>query len=275
MPAIPDLPLSDGHRIPQLGLGTWKLPPEETAQAVQTAFDFGYRHIDTAAIYGNEAGVGRAIARSEPAREQLFITTKLWNDQQGYDATLTAFDKSMTRLGLAYLDLYLIHWPCPARDQFVDTWRAFIRLQQEGRIRSIGVSNFREQDIERLGNETGVLPAINQIELHPMLPQPLLRQFHQRHDIATEAWSPLAQGSELLKDERLAAISVRHDRTPAQIILRWHIELGSIVIPKSATPARMRENTGIFDFELSDDEMALMGRLAQGRRLGEEPEMVN
>ncbi|OHV07561.1 aldo/keto reductase [Kushneria phosphatilytica] len=275
MSVIPDIPLRDGYLIPQLGLGTWKIPSDQATETVRTAFEFGYRHIDTAAIYGNEAGVGRAIAETDLPREALFITTKLWNDQQGYDETLTAFDKSMTRLGLEYLDLYLIHWPCPERNRFVETWQAFIRLQQEGRIRSIGVSNFREMDIERLEQETGVMPVVNQIELHPLLPQSLLREFHQRRGIATEAWSPLAQGGELLDDERLAAMAVRHDKTPAQIILRWHIELGSIVFPKSVTPARLLENTAIFDFELDDDEMQLIDRLAQGRRLGEEPEMVN
>ncbi|WP_027348808.1 aldo/keto reductase [Halotalea alkalilenta] len=275
MSGIPSITLSDGHSIPQLGLGVWKTPADQTAKTVATAFELGYRHIDTAAIYGNEEGVGQAIAGAGIPREELFITTKLWNEKQGFDSTLAAFDESMGKLGLDYLDLYLIHWPCPANDRFVDTWKAFIRLRDEGRIRSIGVSNFRPEDIERLNAETGVAPVINQIEVHPLLQQNQLREFNRSHNIVTEAWSPLAQGGELLQDEKITAIAARHGKSAAQVILRWHLELGSVIFPKSVTPSRIKENADIFDFSLDADEMKTIATLDRGERMGPDPATFN
>lgn len=267
---VPRLALRDGVEIPQLGFGVFQIPPEETQNAVEMALDAGYRHIDTAAAYRNEAGVGAALAASGLPREDVFITTKLWNTQQGHDATLAAFEASLERLGLDHVDLYLIHWPVPAEDRYVETWRAFERLYEEEAARTIGVSNFRVADLERLIAETATRPAVNQIELHPHLQQAELRAFHAQHKIATEAWSPLAQGG-LLDDETIVRIASRHERTPAQAILRWHLQLGNIVIPKSVTPERIRENIEIFDFELSDEEMAEFARLDSGERIGPDP----
>ncbi|MGJ8515938.1 aldo/keto reductase [Carnimonas bestiolae] len=271
MSAIPTIRLSDGQHIPQFGLGVWQTPADETEKVVGTALELGYRHIDTAAIYGNEEGVGRAIANSGIPRDELFITTKLWNAEQGYDSTLKAFDTSLEKLGLDYVNLYLIHWPLPAKDQFLDTWKAFEKLKSDGRIRSIGVSNFREQDLERLFNEADERPVINQIELHPLLQQKALREFHQHHDIVTEAWSPLAQGGELLGNDKLKAIAEAHGKSPAQVVLRWHIELGNVIFPKSVTPSRIKENADIFDFSLTQDEIATIATLDEGKRLGPDP----
>ncbi len=262
--------LHNGVEIPQLGFGVFQVPPEDTQEVVELALDAGYRHIDTAAAYRNEPGVGAAIAASDWAREDLFVTTKLWNSEQGYDSTLRAFEASLGRLGFDYVDLYLIHWPMPSEDRFLDTWRAFERIHEEGRARTIGVSNFRLEDLERLEVETDTRPTVNQIELHPRLQQAKLRAWHEEHQIATEAWSPLAQG-ELLDDETIAEIAERHDRTPAQAILRWHLQLGNVVIPKSVTPERIRENLELFDFELSDAEMAEFERLDRGERIGPDP----
>jgi 2,5-diketo-D-gluconate reductase A len=242
----------------------------ETQNAVEMALDAGYRHIDTAAAYRNEAGVGAALAASGLPREDVFVTTKLWNTQQGHDATLAAFEASLGRLGLDHVDLYLIHWPVPSEDRFVDTWRAFERIYEEEAARTIGVSNFRVEDLERLVAETGTRPTVNQIELHPRFQQAELRAFHTEHRIATEAWSPLAQG-ELLDDETIVRIADRHERTPAQAVLRWHLQLGNVVIPKSVTPERIRENIEIFDFELSDEEMVEFARLDSGERIGPDP----
>ena len=252
---IPSLTLHDGVEIPQLGFGVFQVPPEETQSVVELALEAGYRHIDTAAAYRNEKGVGAALAASGLPREEVFVTTKLWNSQQGYDSALEAFEASLGRLGLDHVDLYLIHWPVPSEDRFVDTWRAFERIHEEGRARTIGVSNFRIEDLERLEAETDTRPTVNQVELHPRFQQAELRAWHAEHGIATEAWSPLAQG-ELLDDATIAAIAERHDKTPAQAILRWHLQLGNVVIPKSVTPERIRENLELFDFELSDEEMA-------------------
>ena len=268
---IPRVALHDGIEIPQLGYGVFQVPPEDTQGAVEMALDAGYRHIDTAAAYRNEAGVGAALAASGLPREDVFVTTKLWNTQQGHDATLAAFEASLERLGLDHVDLYLIHWPVPSEDRFIDTWRAFERIYEEEAARTIGVSNFRVEDLERLVAETGTRPTVNQIELHPSFPQAELRTFHAEHKIATEAWSPLAQG-DLLDDETIAGIAERHDRTPAQVILRWHLQLGNIVIPKSVTPERIRENIEIFDFELSDEDIAEFARLDSGERIGPDPE---
>lgn len=267
---IPRLALHDGIEVPQLGFGVFQVPPEETQNAVEVALDAGYRHIDTAAAYRNEAGVGAALAASGLPREDLFVTTKLWNTQQGHDATLAAFEASLERLGLDHVDLYLIHWPVPSEDRFVETWRAFERIYEEEAARTIGVSNFRVEDLERLVAETGTRPTVNQIELHPRFQQAELRAFHAEHRIATEAWSPLAQG-ELLDDETIVRIADRHERTPAQAILRWHLQLGNVVIPKSVTPERIRENIEVFDFELSDEEMTEFARLDSGERIGPDP----
>jgi 2,5-diketo-D-gluconate reductase A len=268
------LTLHDGVEIPQLGFGVFQIPPEETQEAVEEALGVGYRHVDTAAAYRNEAGVGAAIAATGIAREDVFVTTKLWNGQQGYDSTLAAFEKSLERLGTGHIDLYLIHWPRPDRDLFLDTWRAFERIQEEDGARSIGVSNFRVEDLERLEAEAERRPTVNQVELHPRFQQAELRAWDAEHDVATEAWSPLAQG-DLLEDGTIETVAAHHDRTPAQTILRWHLQIGNVVIPKSATPERIRENFEIFDFELSEDDMAALARLDTGKRIGPDPGTFN
>lgn len=271
---VPALTLHDGVDIPQLGFGVFQIPPEETQEAVEGALGVGYRHIDTAAAYGNEAGVGAAIAATGVGREDVFVTTKLWNSEQGYDSTLAAFEKSLGRLGTGHVDLYLIHWPRPDRDLFLDTWRAFERIRDEGGARSIGVSNFRVEDLERLEKEAERRPTVNQIELHPRFQQAELRAWGAEHDVVTEAWSPLAQG-DLLEDGTVETVAAHHERTPAQTILRWHLQLGNVVIPKSATPERIRENFEVFDFELSEDDMFALERLDTGERIGPDPGNFN
>jgi 2,5-diketo-D-gluconate reductase A len=266
----PTVELHDGVEIPQLGFGVFQVPPEDTQEVVEEALTSGYRHIDTAGAYRNEAGVGAALAATGIARDEVFVTTKLWNSEQGYDSTLAAFDKSLERLGLDRVDLYLIHWPMPTEDRYLDTWRAFERIQDEGRARSIGVSNFRIEDLERLKSEAERLPTVNQIELHPQLQQCALRTWHAEHGIATEAWSPLAQGA-VLEDETIITVAAHHEKTPAQTILRWHLQLGNVMIPKSVTPERIRENIEIFDFELSEDDMAAIARLDSVERIGPDP----
>jgi 2,5-diketo-D-gluconate reductase A len=266
----PLVTLHDGVEIPQLGFGVFQIPPEETQERVEEALAVGYRHVDTAAAYRNEAGVGAAIAAGGMPRDDVFVTTKLWNSEQGFDSTLRAFEKSLERLGTGHVDLYLIHWPLPSRDLFLDTWRAFERIREEGGARSIGVSNFRVEDLERLEREAELRPTVNQIELHPRLQQAELRAWHADHDVATEAWSPLAQG-ELLADGTIETVAAHHDRTPAQAILRWHLQTGNVVIPKSATPSRIRENFELFDFSLSEDDMAALERLDAGERTGPDP----
>jgi 2,5-diketo-D-gluconate reductase A len=268
--AIPSITLHDGVEIPQLGFGVFQVPPEETQSVVERALESGYRHVDTAAAYRNEAGVGAALGAAGFAREDVFVTTKLWNTQQGYDSTLAAFEASLDRLGFDYVDLYLIHWPVPSEDRFIDTWRAFKRILEEGRARTIGVSNFRIEDLERLVAEADTLPTVNQIELHPRHQQAELRAYHATHGIATEAWSPLAQG-DLLDEKTIVAIAERHRKTPAQAILRWHVQLGNVVIPKSATPERIRENIDIFDFELSAEDLEAFAGLDTGERIGPDP----
>jgi 2,5-diketo-D-gluconate reductase A len=267
---IPGIALHDGVEIPQLGFGVFQVAPGETQSVVELALDAGYRHIDTAAAYRNEKGVGAAIAGSGLPREDVFVTTKLWNSQQGYDSTLAAFEASLGRLGFEYVDLYLIHWPVPSEDRFVDTWRAFERIHEEGRARTIGASNFRIEDLERLEAETDTQPTVNQIELHPRFQQAELRRWHAEHGIATEAWSPLAQG-DLLEEETIGRIAERYGKTPAQAILRWHLQLGNIVIPKSVTPHRIRENLDLFDFELSEEDVAAFASLDDGGRIGPDP----
>src|SRR3954454_8611116 len=267
---VPALTLHDGVEMPQLGFGVFQIRPQDTQEKVEEAQAVGYRHVDTAAAYRNEAGVGAAIAAGGVRREDVFVTTKLWNSEQGYDSTLRAFEKSIERLGTGHVDLYLIHWPLPSRDLFLDTWRAFERIKEEGGARSIGVSNFRVEDLERLQREAGQLPTVNQIELHPRLQQAELRAWHEEHEIATEAWSPLAQG-DLLEDGTVETVAAHHDRTPAQAILRWHLQVGNVVIPKSATPQRIRENFAILDFHLSEDDMAAIERLDAGARVGPDP----
>jgi 2,5-diketo-D-gluconate reductase A len=265
------LKFTDGHQIPQLGFGVFQVPPEDTAEAVTRALGVGYRHIDTAAAYQNEAGVGEAISGSDLERGDVFVTTKLWNDHHGRDSALRAFDRSLERLGFDYVDLYLIHWPVPANDDYVETWQAFTELKADGRARSIGVSNFQVEHLERIIDATGEVPALNQIELHPQFQQEELRRYHSEHGILTEAWSPLGQG-QALEDSKIAEIAESHDRTPAQVVLRWHIQLGNVVIPKSVTPSRIEENFHLFDFELSGSEMDAIGQLDAGQRIGPDPD---
>ncbi|MCI3238669.1 MULTISPECIES: aldo/keto reductase [Streptomyces] len=261
--------------MPQLGFGVWQVPDDEAERAVATALEAGYRSIDTAAIYGNEAGTGRAIAASGVPREDIFVTTKLWNRDHGYDATLRAFDVSLGKLGLEYVDLYLIHWPTPARDKYVDTYKAFEKLYADGRVRAIGVSNFEPEHLRRLIEETSVIPAVDQIELHPHLQQHAAREFHAEQGIATEAWSPLGSGKGLLEVPAIVAIAQKHGRTPAQIVLRWHLQIGNIVIPKSVTPSRIKENIEVFDFSLDTEDLAAISALNEDRRLGGDPNTVN
>ncbi|HET9874930.1 MAG TPA: aldo/keto reductase [Mycobacterium sp.] len=262
--------LNDGNSIPRLGFGVYKIPPAETERAVTAALRVGYRHIDTATLYRNERAVGRAVAASGLPRDQLYLVTKLWNADQGYDSTLTAFDVSMARLGLDYLDLYLIHWPLPAQAKFADTFKAFAHLRDQGRIRSIGVSNFEPEHLQMLIDATGTTPVVNQIELHPRFAQAELRQVHARLGIATEAWAPLGQGS-LLNHPAVTAVAGRCGRTAAQVLIRWHIQLGNIVIPKSTHPERIASNFEVFDFELGANEMAAISSLDDGTRLGPDP----
>ncbi|MEU0631436.1 aldo/keto reductase [Streptomyces sp. NPDC005989] len=271
---IPTVTLNNGVEIPQLGFGVFQVPDAETTAAVTTALKAGYRSIDTAAIYGNETGVGKALAESGVPREELFITTKLWNADQGYDTTLRAFDTSLAKLGLDHADLYLIHWPAPDKDLYLDSWRAIEKLVADGRIRAAGVSNFQSAHLQRLLDNSELVPAVNQIELHPGLQQSELRAFHARHGIATEAWSPLAQGA-VLKDEAITTTAARHGKSPAQVVLRWHLQLGNVVIPKSVTPARIRENLDVFGFTLTDDEMATIATLDRDLRTGPHPDQLN
>ncbi|GBQ02679.1 oxidoreductase [Streptomyces spongiicola] len=271
MSKVPSITLSNGVAMPQIGFGVWQVPDDEAAKAVGTALEAGYRSIDTAAVYENERGTGAAVTSSGIPREELFVTTKLWNSDQGYDTTLRAFDASLSRLGLDYVDLYLIHWPMPARNTYVDTYKAFETILAEGRARAIGVSNFLPQHLERLLGETSAVPAVNQIELHPQLQQAESRAFHAKHGIATEAWSPLGSGRGLLEVPTIVAVAQKHGKTPAQVVLRWQVQLGNVVIPKSVTPSRIRENIDVFGFELDDDDLAAFAALDEGRRLGPDP----
>ncbi|MCX4680197.1 aldo/keto reductase [Streptomyces sp. NBC_01433] len=275
MSQVPSITLNNGLEMPQLGFGVWQVPDDEAAKAVATAIESGYRSIDTAAIYENEVGTGKAIAASGVARDELFVTTKLWNSEQGYDSTLRAFDASLDKLGLDYVDLYLIHWPLPATDRYVDTYKALETIHADGRAKAIGVSNFLPEHLDRLLGETSVVPVINQIELHPQLQQAESRALHAEHGIATEAWSPLGQGKGLLEVPTVVAVAQKHGRTPAQAVLRWHIQTGNVVIPKSVTPSRIAENFDVFGFELDADDLAAFAALDEGKRLGPDPAEFN
>ncbi|WP_411721118.1 aldo/keto reductase [Mycetocola sp.] len=268
---LPALALNDGHTIPQLGLGLYKVPEGSVVDVVTTAIDAGYRHLDTAALYANERGVGEGIRRSGIDRDELFVTTKVWNSDHGFDSTMRAFELSMDLLGLDVLDLYLIHWPAPTQDRYVETWRALERLQTEGRVTSIGVSNFHPHHLDRLFAETGIVPAVNQIELHPWLPQREARAFHDSNGIVTEAWSPLARGG-ILNNPTLDLIAEKHGVSPARVVIRWHLQLGNVVIPKSMTPSRIAENIDVFGFELDDVDLAGIATLASGERTGRDPD---
>jgi diketogulonate reductase-like aldo/keto reductase len=272
MPSVPNLTLNNGNEIPQLGFGVWQVPADQAAESVRVALETGYRHIDTAAIYGNEEGVGQAISRSGIPREELFVTTKLWNAD--HTRAEEAFEESLQRLGLDFVDLYLIHWPRPKYDQYVEAWQGLEKIYESGRARAIGVSNFNPSHLEKLLGQSSVVPAVNQIEVHPGFNQDEVRAFNTEHGILTEAWSPIGQGKGLLDDPQLAKIADAVGRTPAQTVLRWHIQLGNIVFPKSVTPSRIQENFQIFDFELTDDQMNAITALP-GQRIGDDPEQAN
>jgi 2,5-diketo-D-gluconate reductase A len=259
-----------GLAIPQVGFGVWEVPDAAVDAAFGHALDAGYRHIDTARIYGNEEGVGRVLGRSDVDRDDVFVTTKVWNDD--HTSVPAAFDASMQRLGIDVLDLYLIHWPAPQQDAYVDAWRAMLDLQREGRVRSVGVCNFLVRHLQRLLDETGVLPSVNQIELSPYLQQGELRAFHAEHGIVTEAWSPLAVRAGLLDDAVVVALAAKHAVTPAQLVLRWHVELGNVVLTRSVTPARIAENVEIFGFSLGEDDLAALAGLDRGTRTGPDPD---
>ena len=272
MSNVPDIKLSSGATIPQLGFGVFQIDPQDTAKTVQTALDIGYRHIDTAQMYGNEAEVGEAIANSGIPRDELFVTTKCNNSNHGYDDSQRALDESLSKLRTDHVDLYLIHWPLPGKDLYVDTWKGFEQAAKDGKARSIGVSNFKSHHLDRLAQETATVPAVNQIELHPHLQQPEMREYDRSHGIATEAWSPIGQGKGVIDEDRIVAIAKGHDKTPAQVTLRWHIQLGNIIFPKSVTDYRIRENFDIFDFELTDEEMSSIAELEKAERLGPDPD---
>ncbi|KAB8167707.1 aldo/keto reductase [Streptomyces sp. 3MP-14] len=275
MSSVPQVTLNNGVQMPQLGFGVWQVPDDEAEVAVGRALAAGYRSIDTAAIYGNEEGTGRALATSGLPREELFVTTKLWNSDQGYDTALAAFDRSLAKLGLDYVDLYLIHWPAPAHDLYVESWKALEKILADGKARAVGVSNFKPKHLRRLLDETQIVPALNQIELHPNFQQEESRAFHRELGIVTEAWSPLGSGKGLLDDPALARIGEKHGRTPAQVVLRWHLQLDNVVIPKSVTPSRITENFDVFGFELDDEDLAAIAALDTPNRVGSDPDEAN
>ncbi|WP_375599595.1 aldo/keto reductase [Devosia sp. Naph2] len=271
MSTQPHVSFNDGRSIPQLGLGVWQTPDDVAVEAVSTALKTGYRHIDTAAVYKNEEGVGKGIVASGIDRGDIFLTTKVWNDDQGFDETLRAMDASLKRLGTDYVDLYLIHWPSAFRGKYIETWKALIRLREEGKAKSIGVSNFEGTYIDDLVRETGVTPAINQIQLHPHFQQQAMRDKHAGLGVVTQSWSPLGQGN-VLADPVIGAIAKRHGKSPAQVIIRWHLDLGLVVIPKSVTPSRIVENFEVFDFTLSEeDKAAIAGLDSADGRIGSDP----
>ncbi len=267
---VPLIPLR-ASQIPQLGFGVFQIPPAETELAVARALEAGYRHIDTAAAYRNEAEVGLAVRSSGLAREDVFITTKCFNDDQGYEEATRALHASLERLEVDHVDLYLIHWPVPSHDRYVQTWRAFIDMRDQGLIRDIGVSNFQPDHLRRIIADTGEVPAVNQIELHPYFQQRGLRRDHEELGIVTEAWSPLAQGA-VLDDPVIVEIARSHSRTPGQIVIRWHLQIGNVVIPKSVTPERIVENFDVFDFGLNEEELRAIDELDAGRRTGPDPD---
>ncbi|MFF4222136.1 aldo/keto reductase [Streptomyces abikoensis] len=275
MSKVPTITLNNGVEMPQLGFGVWQVADDEATAAVSTALEAGYRSIDTAAIYENETGTGKALAASGIARDELFVTTKLWNSANETwtrDNVLREFDASLAKLGLDYIDLYLIHWPRAMREDYVTIWRAFAEIAASGRAKAVGVSNFHAPQLERVIAETSLVPAVNQVELHPDFAQSELRAVHARHGIATEAWSPLGQGRELLGDPVLARIGAKHGKSAAQVVLRWHLQVGNVAIPKSVTPSRIRENFDVFGFELDADDLAAIAGLDAGNRLGPNPD---
>lgn len=271
MTQVPNIRLNNGVEIPQFGFGVFQIEPDQTATAVREAFAAGYRHIDTAQMYRNEEGVGAAIADSGLPRDEVFVTTKLNNQGHGYENAISELDDSLKRLRLDHVDLYLIHWPLPHQDNYVDTWKGFEKLLADGKARAIGVSNFQPAHLDRLAKETGTVPAVNQIELHPLLTQVELRKYHDEHGIATEAWSPIAQG-EVLSEQTLVGLGEKYGKTPAQVVLRWQVQVGNIVFPKSVTPDRIRENIDVFDFELADDDIAGIEAMNFNHRTGPDPD---
>lgn len=273
-PQVTTLTLNNGIEMPQLGFGVFQVPNDETQRAVEAALAAGYRSIDTAAIYGNEEGVGRALAGSGIARDELFITSKVWNSEQGYDRTLRAYDDALERLGLEYLDLFLIHWPTPEKDLYADTWRALEKIYADGRVRAIGVSNFQPEHLDRIASENGIVPVVNQVELHPSFQNREVAAANAARGILTEAWSPIAQG-DVLADPVIVALAERHGKSPAQVVLRWHLQQGRIVIPKSVTPSRIAENLNLFDFELAAADLAAIDGLENGGRRGPHPSEFN
>jgi len=272
MASVPSIGLNDGRTIPALGLGTYSMDGDEGAAQVATAIESGYRLLDTALNYGNEGAVGEAVRRVDVPRDELVVTSKLPGRHHGYDETLASFEESRRNLGLDRIDLYLIHWPLPRVDKFVDSWRAFVKLQEDGLVGSIGVSNFTEEHLQRVADATGVVPAVNQVELHPYFPQAALRAVHERMGVVTESWSPLAKQSELLTEQVVVDIARAHGRTPTQVVLRWHVELGAVPVPKSADAGRQRENLDVFGFELTPDEVAAISGLERGRLWDGDPE---
>jgi 2,5-diketo-D-gluconate reductase A len=275
MATVPTITLNNGIEIPQLGFGVYQVPPEDTKDAVLTAFEVGYRHIDTAEMYGNEKGVGEAVRASGLAREEVFVTSKLNNGFHAHDDALKAFDQSLADLGFDYLDLFLIHWPLPGIDvDYIETWKALEEIYRSGRVKAIGVSNFKEHHLRRLFSDTEIRPVVNQIEIHPYLTQDGLRAFDADHEIATEAWSPIAQGK-VLDDPTIVRVAERHGKTPSQVTLRWHVQRGDIVFPKSVTRSRVEENFAIFDFELSEDDMGEITALNRNERTGPDPDEFN
>lgn len=267
--------LNNGLKMPQLGFGVWQVEDEKVTPAVAKALEVGYTSIDTAMIYRNETGVGKAIKHSDIPREKLFVTTKVWNSDQGYDKTLQAYDESLQRLGIDYADLYLIHWPTPEYDEYVDTYRALEKLYNQGRVKAIGVCNFEIEHLERLLDECEIKPVLNQVECHPYFAQNNMKEFCAKHDIFVEAWSPLDQGGEVLQDEDVKAIADAHGKTNAQIVLRWHLQNNTIVIPKSVTPSRIEENFNVFDFELTAAEIKRIDALDRNARRGAHPNEMN
>lgn len=267
--------LNNGVRAPQLGYGVWKIPNEEAAEAVSQAFETGYRLIDTAKIYRNEVGVGEALAKSNLSRDEIFLTTKLWNGDQGYESTLQAMDESLEKLGLDYVDLYLIHWPTPQYDTYVDSYKAMEKLYKDGRTKAIGVCNFDVEHLQRIIDECEIVPAVNQVECHPYLQQKELKEFCKKHGIYLEAYSPLMNGTKVLEDPVIKEIAEQYGKTPAQVILRWHLQTDVMVIPKTVTPSRMKENLDVFDFELTDADMDKIADLDRNERHNAVPSEMN